>query len=597
MRRIRPTLVAGALALALAAGSASAQFSGVYTFGDSLSDAGQYGARWTTNPGLTAFMYIGENFGFSSAPSTQGGNNFAYGGARVSSLPGFPPSPPTAAAVPVATQVTQFLSQGALDPNALYQIQGGANDVFTLASTPGLTSAQIQAGVVQSALDLATQVGRLRAAGAQYVIVQNLPDIGRTPFAASQGAQATFTGISGLFNSTLDGAIGSAGLSVIQFNTSALLNEVVASPALYGFANATTPACTTASAIQCTPSTLVVPDANLTYVFADGVHPTTGAQRLLAQAIVSMISGPQQMAALAEAPRAVERATWRTLDSRMMSSINAAGVPQKLQAWAAYDYARDDISGTGLSGDGNVNTISVGADLRASDHLLAGLAFGYSEYKGDFGNGNGNFKLREPTITAYVGYGMGPWYVATTLGLGSLDIDTRRNIVLGAATRTETGTTKGYQNTVRVLGGYWLRYQNWDHGPFAKLTWDKIIVRQFSENGNDSTALNFNQQKNEAFISSLGWQVAGNISGWRPFARVTWEYNFNDDNRQVTAKPVGLNGTYVVPGYQQDSNWALFDLGISRDFGRVTGFLSGNATTGKDDGDYYSITLGFRVPL
>ena len=52
MRRFRPTLVAGALAFALSAGTASAQFTNTYIFGDSLSDAGQFGSRFTTNPGL-----------------------------------------------------------------------------------------------------------------------------------------------------------------------------------------------------------------------------------------------------------------------------------------------------------------------------------------------------------------------------------------------------------------------------------------------------------------------------------------------------------------------------------------------------------------
>ena len=64
--------------------------------------------------------------------------------------------------------------------------------------------------------------------------------------------------------------------------------------------------------------------------------------------------------------------------------------------------------------------------------MLAGVQFGYSEYKGDFGNGGGDFKLREPMLTVYGGYGEGPWYVGATLGLGSLDYSTNRNIVLGA---------------------------------------------------------------------------------------------------------------------------------------------------------------------
>ncbi len=598
MRRFRPSLVAGALALALVAGSASAQFSGSYTFGDSLSDAGQYGSRFTTNPGLTTPMYVSQNFGLTSTPSFQGGNNYAQGGARINS-----PSPLVPAGAPdysVVQQVSQLISKGPLNSTALYQIQGGANDFFVLSAqfaAGQITSAQLQAAMGQAAIDLAAQAARLRAAGAQYIVVQRLPDLGKTPFAAAQGAQATATAISNFFNSTLDAALGAAGLPVIQVNTSQLLNEVIANPAAYGFVNTTVPVCTTSSSLQCTPSTLRDPNGNLTWVWADGVHPTTGADLLLSQAIVSMIAGPAQMAALGQAPMAVERANWRTLDNRMMSGINAPGGPQKFQTWAAYDYADEDISGLGLSGSGNVNTIAVGADMRLSDKLLAGIQFAYTEYKGDFGGNAGDFKLTVPTLTAYGGYGEGPWYVGATFGLGSLDFDTTRNIALGAATRTESGSTKGYHVTARVLGGYWFKYQNWDHGPFGKLTWEQIVVRQFSENGNDSTALNFNQQNNDPLLSSIGWQVAGNVSGFRPFARTTWEYNFQNDVQQVTARPVGASTSYTVPGFQQDDNWWLFDVGVSRDFGKVTGFISGNATAGKGDGDFWAVTVGIRVPL
>jgi uncharacterized protein YhjY with autotransporter beta-barrel domain len=91
--------------------------------------------------------------------------------------------------------------------------------------------------------------------------------------------------------------------------------------------------------------------------------------------------------------------------------------------------------------------------------------------------------------------------------------------------------------------------------------------------------------------------VAGNLSGFRPFARATWEYNFKDDIRQVSARPVNSNGSYTVPGFQQDDNWWLFDLGVTRDFGKVTGFIAGNASAGKGDGDFWAVTVGLRVPL
>jgi len=600
MRRFRPTLVAGALALAVYAGAASAQFTNTYVFGDSLSDAGQYGARFTTNPGLVTPMYVGQNYGITVTPSFFGGLDYAQGGARVNTPQGgLPPGTPD---LSVAAQVNLQLSKTPfLDPRALYQIQGGANDIFAYTEqflNGQITQAQLQAGVAQAATDLAAQVVKLRAAGAQYIVLQNLPDIGKTPLAASLGAQSTFSALSQLFNNTLNAAIGAAGVQVMQFNTSAFLSEVLASPALYGFSNITIPACTTSSSLQCTPSTLVAPNANLTYVFADGIHPTTGSDLLETQAVISMITGPQQMVALGEAPNDVERANWRTLDGRMMSGINAPAGSGKFQAWAAYDYASADMTGTSLTGNGHLNTIAVGGDMRVTDRLLMGLQFAYTDYKGDFGNGTGDFTLREPMFTAYGGYGEGPWYVGLTLGAGALDYDTTRNIVLGPTTRTETGSTTGYQTVGRLLGGYWFKYQDWDHGPFLKVTYERIVVRQFSENGSDSTALTYYQQNNDATWSSLGYQLAGNVSGWRPFVRATWEYNFqNDDNRQVTARSNTLNGTYVVPGFTQDQNWWLFDFGVSKDFGGVTGFLSGNASAAKSDGNYWAVTVGIRVPL
>ena len=602
MRKSRPSLVAGAIALALCTGTASAQFSGTYIFGDSLSDAGQYGSRYTTNPGLTSPMYVGQNFGFVSTPSFQGGNDFAQGGALVNGQQtGLPPGVPN---LSIAQQVNSLIAKGPLDPNALYQIQGGGNNALTLVPQylqGQITQAQLQAGLAQAAVDLAAQVGKLNAAGAQYVVLQNLPDLGKSPYAISLGQQAAVSQLIGLFNSTLNSAVGAANLRVIQFDTFKLTNEIVANAAAFGFVNVTQQVCTTTSSFDCTPATLKAPNGNMTWLFADAVHPTTGAQLLIAQAVESMIEGPQQMAALGDAPMGVERANWRAIDGRMMAGIDRPATSEtakRFQVWASYDYAGEDITGTGLSTSGNINTVAVGGDVRLSDRLLAGLAFTYSEYKGDWSDSGGSFKLKEPMLTAYVGYGDGPWYVGGTLGAGNLDFNSiQRQIALGPVTRTENGSTSGWQTVARVLGGYWFKQGAWEHGPFGKLTWDKVVVHQFSEQGSDSTALTYGQQETEALVSSVGWQVTGNWSGWRPFARATWEYNFKNDERQVSATPVGMNGTYYVPVSKPDENYALFDLGVSKDFGGVTGYIAVNASAGKSNGDFWAVTFGFRMPI
>ena len=66
--------------------------------------------------------------------------------------------------------------------------------------------------------------------------------------------------------------------------------------------NSTVQACTTTSSLNCTPQTLVAPNAASTYVFADSVHPTTATHALFAQVVESEILAPQQISLLAEAP-------------------------------------------------------------------------------------------------------------------------------------------------------------------------------------------------------------------------------------------------------------------------------------------------------
>ena len=598
MRPIRMTLAA-AVASALFAGNAVAQYSNAFIFGDSLSDAGQYGARATTNPGLTTAMYVALRYGIVVTPSFTGGTDFAQSGARVNSLS--LTIPPTAPNLSIVQQVSGFLARGPLDPNALYQLQGGANDILQLSAlaAAGRVSPQdVQAGVIQAARDLAAQAVRLQAAGARYLVVYNVPDIGRTPLAASQNAQATFTALSNLFNSTFTAAIAPANVQFVPVNTFALLNEIVANPAAFGFTNATTPVCTTANVIECTPATLRDPNGALTWVFADGIHPTTGTAQIAAAVITSMLEGPAQVGALAEAPLAVEQAAFRAIDARMMSSVNARRPANRFDLWVDYDYGRNDFDGRFLSGNADVNTVAAGGDYKLSDRLLIGGAFTYSDNKGDFGGGNGGYKLKETTGTVYAGYGEGPWFVGATLGAGDLDFsDVHRNIQLGALSRTESGETRGWHAMGSVLGGYWFTYNDWLHGPFARLAYQEIHVRGFAERGSDSTALIYGEQERKSLVTSLGWQLAGRIANVRPFARVTWEMEGKDDERFVSASSVTLGGSYSVQTLRPDSSYVRYLLGASADFGPVTGYVIGSGTSGRSDGNGYGITVGVRIPL
>jgi outer membrane lipase/esterase len=595
-------VLASALALALVAmhGKAQAQFSNFYFLGDSLTDAGTYGARFTVNPGLVWAQDLGLKNGITVTPWNQGGIDAAQGGARVTEpSPFIPPGAPQRS---LSVQIDELLqATPKLDPNTLYTVWIGANDIFVnvgAAAAGQITPAQVQANVTTAAAQTLQQIARLRDAGARTIMVFNLPDIGKTP-AGLANPTAPFSALTGLFNSTLQAGLASLNVDIIPMNVFGLLNEVIANPVSFGFVNVTTPACTTASSITCTPATLVAPNAAQTYLFADDVHPTPAGHQIIADLAESEIMAPQQMSLLAQAPVQAEQATYRALDDRMWSALNMPRAQSKFDAYAVYDYGNYDRNEGGGGGHNHANTIVVGGDMKVSEQLLAGIVFGYTENKASLGNNGGGFTLNDSTLSAYVGYGSGLWYLGATVGGGGLDYrDIRRSFALGPATRTEHGSTNGTQFIARVLGGYWFNTRSdWIHGPYVRLTYQNIKVDGFSETGTSSTAMSFGDQKYDPFSSSVGWQTTGTLGMFRPFGRVSWEY-INDNNRSVRAGLVSMPGQFSLPAYSFDKNYALFQVGASANLGaNLVGFLSVSATAGNNSGNYQSITVGVRAPI
>src|SRR5690606_35552266 len=131
--------------------------------------------RFTTNPGLVWSEQLADHYGTSGAPAwtvagvpQQPGSNYAAGGARVGEdrEDGTPS---------LATQMNAYLAAngGSADANALYTVWGGANDLFAVAA-----GAPAEATIGAAVAAQAGIVGTLQAAGARYVLVPNIPDIG-----------------------------------------------------------------------------------------------------------------------------------------------------------------------------------------------------------------------------------------------------------------------------------------------------------------------------------------------------------------------------------------------------------------------------------
>ena len=143
--RVRALLIAVAI-VACASGARTQEYSAVVVFGDSLSDSGNMaqglplglpsGSSFTTKPDPVWAELVVQTFGMPGTNSLAGGTNYAVGGACVN-----PDNPCNPLAPGIDAQIDLHLMSrptGAADPDALYALWAGSNDlVAVLAPPPG----------------------------------------------------------------------------------------------------------------------------------------------------------------------------------------------------------------------------------------------------------------------------------------------------------------------------------------------------------------------------------------------------------------------------------------------------------------------------
>jgi outer membrane lipase/esterase len=611
------TAIAAAMLLAANAQAATDQppVDNVVVFGDSLSDAGQFFStslntysKFTTNPGDVAVQYVAAGYGFDLQPSRLGGSDYAYGGAGVVTDDDGPdPAIPT-----LTQQVDGYLSNGAkADPRSLYVVWGGANDIFYHATQYGLntffgggfeTAAQATANINAAATQELALISQLKQAGANYVVVFNLPDIGKTPSAAADaalvpGIQTFLSNVSVSYNQTLNAGLAATGANILSVNTYALFNEVLANPAAFGFVNTTVQACTTSSSHDCNASTLVSPTAAQNYLFADGVHPTTAAHEIFGQYVLSELRAPGQISLLGEAPLEVSTAQTKAVRTQMQSDDTGADS----RVFATVNFGQQRFDGTYNSPrttSDNAN-VTLGADVRSNDNLSMGVALGLSRNTAVF-NGGGRYDLNDTSALAYATYHVGGAYLGGYGEAGHSNFtDVNRLIELGPLLRTESGSPNGSHLGAGVTGGWWFGEGTLKNGPFANLEYQSIRVDGYHETGDDSTAMWFGSQHRKALISTLGWRVQGQ---WQtanttfiPYAEVAYNRDSKADAREVTTGLNSLNGQFSIAGYIPDKTWGSADLGLTAQFSaQLSGTASYNAHFSDSAQKYNAFNLGLR---
>lgn len=327
--RIISARAAGALLAAffyLAAGLATSwaqapAFSQLVIFGDSLSDTGNVYDRTDNKSGGTVHFPSG-TYNYSDGrwtnssdtdPASQlyagvwheqlartflnipvatyslgGGSNYAFGGATTndgtheetvvnSSVFG----DVTITIDDMGRQVDDYLASHVADPNALYIVWGGGNDLLNDDSSASVTAAAARATALMV---------RLANAGAKYIMVPNVPPLGVAPrYDGDAAKQRSESAAAAQYRDELRvnlsvalSNLASQGITPTLYPVDAWTNtiRVMTYPERYGFVNVKD---------SSQGKSGVNPDQ---YLFWDGLHPTTAAHYQTAKGAHDALSLP-----------------------------------------------------------------------------------------------------------------------------------------------------------------------------------------------------------------------------------------------------------------------------------------------------------------
>jgi phospholipase/lecithinase/hemolysin len=300
-------------------------------FGDSLSDTGNVLAlttvfqpppfpafpgaegRFSNGPVWVEHLASGLGLAPKASPSNllfngasvvpigaQGGQNFSFGGARTG-LGGSAGATTGLLGQLVAWNGGAFGSTltRTADPNALYILAGGANDLRDFRSgAPGALPPST------SAFNISSLIALLAQAGARHFLVANQPDLGKTPEAVQLGLSPQSTAATIQFNAALDATLllldtnflstFGIDLDIARLDVFGLMEAVHTDAttnggAVFGITNVATPCIDPVS-----PGAYFFPgsiDINCGIsAYADAFHPTAGQHRLIGQVALEQVA-------------------------------------------------------------------------------------------------------------------------------------------------------------------------------------------------------------------------------------------------------------------------------------------------------------------
>lgn len=609
------TLLRGLILAATAAATPvlAAPYTGIYMFGDSLYDNGQFdGVRFTNRVGpdyrSSDFGPVSPNFiadGLhlnEAAPSRDGGSNYAVGGNE---------SLQTLQSITAATsyQAPYALSRPPIDPNfnslfydlersgqslarnAIYILDGGGNDIGNLKVFNDADAAVVAGNMVDAANALKTR-------GARYVVVTNVPDFGLAP--AGINVSEFATSMAGKVNDQTQQLVGSD--NILIFNAFGMIQEVVASPAAYGLALSSdeiSRACFSTSIGSCAAGNAAAklegsnPDPDQ-FFFNDPLHPTTVGQQISADYMLSLLQAPGEVSLLPQMGNDDMQAQWRSARSVMHSNRwQASTAVGGYSVWGgAGGNENKHETDYNSKGTNKASLYTVGVSFRPAESWYIGAQLGRGDSELDFNSSASSYDMESLNFTVLGGFHHGPWFAEGAVSYSDLDYDQlNRSFSLGPVMqRAEKGNTSGETLGLMLSAGLNVVDAKKDYrfGPTWSYEYIDSEVDGFQEKSGTVTAIAVDDMDTSTSIGSAG--VFGDLQlglcNCELYSELTYRAYFANDTTNPRIGLVSVSGNSArLPGYEQNDSSIHWDVGMAARLSPAAELHISSGITDADNGD------------
>lgn len=478
-----------------------------------------------------------------------------------------------------------FLQRNSVSRDTLYFLNGGANDIIanTLAGTISPSSME------RAATFLVTAAEELRAAGAKYVVVSNVPRVGNTPLMNDLGPAAVSAANSGtaLFNDELRGQLLFVG-NVLILDSEGFIEVARERPALFGFADIDQSATCYAAGTCANPDPVFsevgsAPNADRLF-FNDSVHPTLAAQEVLGDYYYSVLSAPVGFALLPDLGYQNTRAHQSNIDQHLLSQRFRE--PTTTVFFSAAWNTTELGGGPAPNYNDSAWDAFFGLSFNATDNFEWALAMSYSS--SDYRPRDWSLEADNLNFSWLARWHDERWFVDGGVTYSDIDYDdVNRHIHIGPYTTQIQASTEGDASSVFVRGGFdTAPALPCQIGPFVSLAWTDVDSDRFTERANDD--LTYISAINGETVDPFGLRVGGinreywryragffynapEEAEWRWFGEVWVEANDGDDEQDVNIGIKSIRGNNANmaaydsrnSGYFQNGGGAMVGLNLT----------------------------------